>query len=602
MCIQYCIPQQIKRWTQNVKMSLCFFLFSLLVFSCSTSALATVSKQFHFEWEYDINLPGLAGYIVYQNGQPLFTINDPTTLTIDFNVDLEPGQTTIFTMKAFDVDGNESALSAPYSFEVPVEVVNSNFLPEASLNLSTWSGEVPLAVDFFAEGSTDFDGTVVSYAWNFGDGTSANTSTANHTYTIAGNYTVTLTVTDNDGGEATAHTIVTVSAIDLPPNIPPKAELNLSTWSGDAPLVVEFFAEGSTDSDGTIVAYAWNFGDGTFASTSTASHTYTSPGLYPVALTVTDNDGGVSTAQTTVTVSALPANIPPTAELNLSTWSGDTPLVVEFFAEGSSDSDGSIVSYAWDFGDGASANTSTASHTYTTVGVYPVTLTVTDNDGGVAMAQSTVTASAPLSNISPTALFYPSEISGPVPLDVAFNGASSSDDDGTVVSYLWNFGDGSSATGAYVDHVYTTAGTFTAKLTVTDDNGAQATYEQIIVVEAAIIYPATLVADFSIDPQVPTNKDVVQFSGVVSTAPTGNITAYLWEFGDGKSESGVTVSHRYKVPGTYTVKLTVWDSSNASSQMSVVLTVKSVDERAQELRIFGAMDAIRQLLLKKKEE
>src|SRR5665647_3792886 len=103
---------------------------------------------------------------------------------------------------------------------------------------------------------------------------------------------------------------------------------SLSTVSGEAPLVVDFFAEGSMDSDGTIVSYAWDFDDGSSANTPTASHTYTTAGVYTVKLTVTDNSGGVGTAQRTVTVSAPPANIPPTASLTLSAKSGKAPLVV----------------------------------------------------------------------------------------------------------------------------------------------------------------------------------------------------------------------------------------------------------------------------------
>jgi hypothetical protein len=94
-----------------------------------TPALGTVSKQLHFEWNYDISQPGLAGYILYQNGESLFIINDPTTLSIDDTVNVEPGQTVIFTITAFDVNGNESAISAPYSFDIPLEVAKNNLLP-----------------------------------------------------------------------------------------------------------------------------------------------------------------------------------------------------------------------------------------------------------------------------------------------------------------------------------------------------------------------------------------------------------------------------------------------------------------------------------------
>ncbi|MDO8954849.1 MAG: PKD domain-containing protein, partial [Gammaproteobacteria bacterium] len=361
-----------------------------------------------------------------------------------------------------------------------------------------------------------------------------------------------------------------------------------------------FFASAS-DSDGTIVSYSWDFGDGASANSTNASHSYTLAGNYTVTLTVTDNDGATATAQTTITVSPLPGNVLPEAFLNLSTWEGEAPLAVDFFAS-ASDSDGTIVSYSWDFGDGASANSTNASHSYTLAGNYTVTLTVTDNDGATATAQTTVTVSPAAANMVPTALFYMTQDSGVAPLDVGFDGAYSTDDDGTVTNYLWNFGDGNSATGANVSHVYTTAGSFTAKLTVTDDKGAQATYDGLIVVEAAAVSPTILIAAFSINPQIPSIKDVVQFSGSASTAPDGNIASYLWDFGDGESANGVNVSHQYSVPGIYTSKLTIWDNYNASSQKSVALTVLSAESRAQELRTHGALDALRFLLLKKKEK
>jgi len=353
--------------TQFLSFKMCAVLVFALISAISTPVLATVYKQINFEWEYDTTLPELAGYILYQDNQHLHTINDPASLAIDISVGLEPGQTTSFTMKAFDVNGNESALSVPYFLDVPSAVEGNNFLPTILVNLSATSGDAPLTVEFSAAGSTDFDGTIVSYVWDFGDGDSAQTSTVSHTFVTAATYTVTLTVTDNDGGVSVAQRVVTVSG--LPPvNVPPSARLSLSVSSGQAPLVVEFSPEGSVDPDGTIAIYAWDFGDGESALTSTASHvshTYTIAGTYTVTLTVTDNAGGASSAQTSVVITGPPPNVAPTARMTLSASSGQAPLAVELSATGSTDSDGTIVSYTWDFGDGGSATTSIANHTYT---------------------------------------------------------------------------------------------------------------------------------------------------------------------------------------------------------------------------------------------
>ena len=185
-------------------------------------------------------------------------------------------------------------------------------------------------------GSTDTDGTIAGYAWNFGDGTTATGSTASRTYTADGTYTVRLTVTDDDGDTGTVTRQVTVAATP-PPNQPPTAVIGTPAISE---RTVTVSGAGSTDTDGTIAGYAWNFGDGTTATGSTASRTYTADGTYTVRLTVTDDDGDTGTVTRQVTVAATPPpNQPPTAVIG-------TPVVSErtvtVSGSGSSDPDGTI--------------------------------------------------------------------------------------------------------------------------------------------------------------------------------------------------------------------------------------------------------------------
>jgi PKD repeat protein len=147
---------------------------------------------------------------------------------------------------------------------------------------------------------------------------------------------------------------------------------------------------------------------------------------------------------------------------------------VDFDAASSSDNDGSIAAYAWTFGDGGSASGVAPSHTYNTVGTYTAQLAVTDDDGATATATRTiqVSASAPASNEPPTAGFYSTRQSGEPPLDVDVYAWYSSDPDGSIVSYVWDFGDGASASGYKASHTYTNLGTYTITLTVTDNDGA----------------------------------------------------------------------------------------------------------------------------------
>ena len=165
----------------------------------------------------------------------------------------------------------------------------------------------------------------------------------------------------------------------------PTADLVSSTTSGDAPLEVIFDGSGSNDLDGTIVSHEWDFGDGATASGPTATHTYTTPGTYVAALTVTDNHGRTGQAHVTITVNTPQAA--PTAAATAMPATGPAPLAVALDASGSSDSDGTIVSYEWDLGDGSTGTGAVVSHVYTVPGTYVATVTVTDDDGLTSSAQ-----------------------------------------------------------------------------------------------------------------------------------------------------------------------------------------------------------------------
>ncbi len=119
------------------------------------------------------------------------------------------------------------------------------------------------------------DGTIVGYAWNFGDGTTGTGVNPQHTYASGGTYTVTLTATDNGGASSVFSDSV---AVEDPP--PPTAFFTTSLTF----VTASFDGTGSTDVDGTIASYAWNFGDGTTGTGATPDHTYTSGGIYTVTL------------------------------------------------------------------------------------------------------------------------------------------------------------------------------------------------------------------------------------------------------------------------------------------------------------------------------
>ncbi|MCC5789960.1 MAG: S8 family serine peptidase [Opitutales bacterium] len=186
------------------------------------------------------------------------------------------------------------------------------------------------------------------------------------------------------------------------PNVPPVAAFSLTPESGDTPLEVSFDASASHDPDGMIILYEWDFlGNGTWTSGGvSAQYTYLYPGEYTPALRVTDDRGGqdVTTAELTVTGDP-PPNQPPVAEFTATPNEGPFPLEVTFDASASSDPDGEIVSYDWDFTNNGSFNAFgiTTSHTYTEPGLYTARLRVTDNDGATdeTFVQITVTETSP---------------------------------------------------------------------------------------------------------------------------------------------------------------------------------------------------------------
>jgi PKD repeat protein len=165
----------------------------------------------------------------------------------------------------------------------------------------------------------------------------------------------------------------------------------------------------------------------------------------------------------------------------------------------SRDVDGRIVSYAWDFGDGTTGSGVNVTHSYSTDGSYQVTLTVTDNGGLTGKATHAVQVNQPVQiNLPPTAV-----IEGPVTAQVSqtiqFDGSGSSDSDGRIVSYAWDFGDGMTDSGITVTHSYSATDSYTVTLTVTDGGGLTASAKHIVQIGAPVqsSLPSTAVAQVS---------------------------------------------------------------------------------------------------------
>ena len=234
-------------------------------------------------------------------------------------------------------------------------------------------------------------------------------------------------------------------------------------------------------------------------------------------------------------------------------------------------SSGSIVSLAWDFGDGGKGAGQTVTHQFN-LGHFAVTLTVKDSAGRAASTTQTVTVKA---GTNPTASFVTSPDS-PLPNQAVFFNASSSTASParTIVDFGWDFGDGTSARGVTTSHAYAAVGNYTVMLTVVDDAGRTGTTSKSVSVGAT--GPGAPVAKFTYSPTAPAAGATVYFNGSDSTS-SSSIVDYVWDFGDGVSGThGVNANHAFATAGSYIVRLTITDSAGrtATTTQTVTVTVK----------------------------
>jgi len=235
--------------------------------------------------------------------------------------------------------------------------------PVADFSGTPTSGNAPLVVSF----SDSSSGSITSWSWDFGDGGSSTSSNPSHTYSSAGTYDVSLTVTGPGGSDSV--TRVGYISVSVPPAAP-VAGFSANPTSGTAPLVVSF----SDQSTGSISSWSWDFGDGSSSTAQSPSHTYSAAGTYTVSLTVT-GPGGSDTSTQVGLISVDEA--PPAASFSANPLSGNAPLVVAF----SDESVGAVSSWSWNFGDGGTSTSANPSYTYNTAGTYTVSLTVTGPGG-----------------------------------------------------------------------------------------------------------------------------------------------------------------------------------------------------------------------------
>ncbi|RXK46279.1 PKD domain-containing protein [Halorientalis pallida] len=460
----------------------------------------------------------------------------------------------------YDVDNDGSFEWGPCNDDTSSGGGSGNTAPTADATASSTTAGAGDTVSFNGSGSSDPDGSIAAYEWDFGDGSSATGQQASHTYDEPGAYTARLTVTDDDG----ATTIDSVTIV-VEGNDPPMPSPTASSTTVEPGQSITFDGSGSSDPDGTITSYGWDFGDGTTATGQQVTHAYADSGSYAATLTVTDDDGATASNSVSITVQGNDSLIASASASPSDVLAGEP---VTFDGSGSSASNSTITSYEWDFGDGTTATGQQVTHTYDTGGEFTATLTVTDDDGASATDTVTTTVTA---NDAPTATPSVESTTTEVGVALAFDGSGSSDPDGSIESYEWAFGDGSTATGAFTTHAYTAPGEYTATLTVTDDDGATATAIVNVTVDTNDAPTASASASSgSVDPDTD-----ITFDGSGSTDPDGSIAAYEWDFdGDGTVEAtGQQVTTQFSESGEKTVTLTVTDDDGATATDTVTVTV-----------------------------
>lgn len=473
--------------------------------------------------------------------------------------------------------------------EATVTVVGSNQSPTANAG-SNITITLPTSSTNITGSGSDPDGTITGYQWTQVNGpntatlTNATSTTVSVSGLIQGVYTFRLTVTDNNAATGFANVTVTVNA--APVNVAPVSNAG-PDLSITLPTNSRVINGSATDADGSISTYAWTKQSGpaaTLANQNTSSLTASGliEGSYVFRLTVTDNQG--ATGQDEMTLTVLPAAINQVplvnagSNVNLTLPSNSTILQAT-----ASDPDGSISTYQWikvsgPTFTGSGNTTQNFSVSDLLAGTYVFRVTVTDNLGATASDEVTVSVFA--ANQPPT-INPLADQTITLPTSSVNLTAVAVDADGSVVSHLWTSVSGpSSPTLTGITTPALTAsnlvqGTYTLRITVTDNDGATAFREVNIVVQSAANQSPVANAGSNKIITLPTNS--TNFTGSGSD-PDGTIVSYAWVQISGPAATltnANTTTLTVQVPsdGTYTFRLTVTDNSGATGTSNVMLTV-----------------------------
>ncbi|MEW6219009.1 MAG: Ig-like domain-containing protein, partial [Thermodesulfobacteriota bacterium] len=385
--------------------------------------------------------------------------------------------TDAFTYQIRDGQGG----AATGTVTIVVRPVNDS--PVAVADEATTNEDTAVTVEVLANDTdADRDALAVTSAANGSHGT-ARVAGNRVVYTPAANWngsdSFSYQIADGQGGTATGTVAITVRPVNDPPVA---ASDTASTPQGQAVTVAVLANDTDPDNEPLTLASASN-GRGGTARLDGDRAVYTPgpdfSGRDTFAYQVTDGHGGSATGTVEVTVQA--ANRRPLAQ---AAFVVDTaaPLLVHFDASTSRDPDGRLSGFLWNFGDGTQSTGAIVDHTYATGGQYQVRLTVTDNSGSAAEAVVPVTVTTPQGRQPPRPVIAIATGVTTVGTPVSVDGTGSSAPDGQIVTWAWDFGDGSTASGPTASHAYNAPGRYTITLTVRNDAGLMARAQAAVLV------------------------------------------------------------------------------------------------------------------------
>ncbi|MBI2968342.1 MAG: DUF2341 domain-containing protein, partial [Bacteroidetes bacterium] len=377
---------------------------------------------------------------------------------------------------------------------------------------------------------TTISGGTVTYLWNFGDASTSTLQNPSHFYTAPNTYSVTLTATSDNGCVNTATQPVTVYPV-------PAASFTITNSGYICLDQAGTFTNTSTILSGTVT-YGWDFGDGGTSFLTSPSHIYANPGTYLVTLAALSNYNCLDTVMRNIVVSPEPVAGFTIADVCL-----NNPSI---FSDVSTISGGTISTWQWNFGDGIGNSVlQNPVYQYASPGNFNVQLVVTSNNNCQDTAIKAVNI-FPLPNADFT--FTNACFGQPN----TFTDASSIQND-NIVTWIWDFGDASSAATANTFHTYSAVNSYNVELLVTSSNGCKDSISYTVTVSPNPVPDFTPVNVCETSPAVFTSA---------STVSSGSIAGCVWDFGDFDTSMSCNTTHLYAGDGTYLVTLLAMTDKN----------------------------------------